>query len=92
MGSVIQTFEYVCDRFAMVEALVGRELEIARQVNSQMSHKVTIRFFDQLRSRDRFIYKDRIFNIEYMQDILQEGKKQICFCTETITDTGDPLD
>ena len=91
-GAIVQTWEWVADRRAKVEALSGREFEIASQVNNQISRKVTIRAFKELRQRDRFIFKDRVFHIQYFNNPLEEDKLQVCFCTEVYQSTGDPLE
>lgn len=91
LGAIVRTFNWVASRRSFVEVLAGRELEIARQVNNLVSRRVTIRAFTELRARDRLIFKERALNIEYIVNPLEQDKLQHCYCSEVVSDTGDPL-
>ena len=48
---------------AIVEELSGRELERARQLVAESTHRVTIRVPKSLATTDRIVYKNRVLEI-----------------------------
>jgi SPP1 family predicted phage head-tail adaptor len=52
-----------CNIPAIVEELSGRELERAKQLVAEATHRVTIRVPSSLSTADRLVYKNRIFEI-----------------------------
>lgn len=71
---------------ARVEPLAGRELEIARQVNARVTHRVTIRWaseWSDLSDRHYFVFKDSR-NL-YVEGVVNPEERNVmlqCMCRE----------
>mgnify|MGYP002408637466 FL=1 len=72
-------------RWASVEPLQAREYWQAQEVQSQVTHKVTIRHMDGLKFRHRILWGERILNIESI--INGEGRDidLVILCREETT-------
>ena len=53
---------------ASVKPVAGRELTLARQRQSSMTHEITIRYYPGLTPADRIEFGSRVFNIESITD------------------------
>lgn len=62
-GQPPEGWEPVGETYAQIEPLSGRELEIARQVQARVSHRITIRHLAGVSPRMRVRYGTRIFEI-----------------------------
>lgn len=70
--------------YAHVEPLSGLELFQAQQVNDQLTHKVTIRYFPGITSKMRVKYGTRIFLIEYPIDPEERHRSIELMCKELV--------
>lgn len=59
---------FVAGIYADVEPLTGRELFQAQQVNDELSHRVTVRYYPGVTSKMRVKYGTRVFLIESIID------------------------
>lgn len=77
------------DVWASIEPLSGRELVYAGQVAADATHLVTVRYFQGLMERMRFLYVDdatgatRLFNISFVKDPEENHVLQMCYCQES---------
>lgn len=67
-GSLVPGWHDLMTIWASIEPLTGRELESARQLLSEVTHQITVRYNPALTDTRkvagyRAIYKERIFNI-----------------------------
>lgn len=75
--------------WASIEPLSGRELVYANQVAADATHLVTVRYFQGLAERMRFVYADdrtaqtRYFNISFVKDVEERHIQQQCYCQES---------
>lgn len=87
------TWVDVCHMRANVMPLRGNELEQARQINSHVTHRVSVRFSRHLHPSYRFKlcspYGERVLNIEAVIDVNNEHRVADCMCTEDVTLTAD---
>lgn len=73
---------------ANIEPLSGRELWAAAQAQSQVSHKLTMRYYKGLTAKMRLMHhdytlgKDRVFNIESITNAGEVNRKMIVMATE----------
>jgi SPP1 family predicted phage head-tail adaptor len=59
--------------WAAVEPLSGRELFLAQQVNSDVTHKITMRYKSGLSPQKRIRFAQRFFNIITVMNIGEIG-------------------
>ncbi len=69
-------------RWAKIEPLTGRKLEIARQLVPTATHQVTMRFDADVTVRDRVIFEGRTFYIGDVTDIEERKVRMELTCTE----------
>lgn len=62
-GEARLTWATLTTRRAFVRPLSGRERLLAEQVQSDVTHKVTMREYTGLTPRDRFVFDSRTLNI-----------------------------
>lgn len=80
-GAQVNTWTEIGSLWASIEPLNGRELIAAQAVQSEISHRITIRYQPQFSNPKhvatmRIMYKDRIFNI-YAAMNIAEGNRMI---------------
>ncbi len=71
--------------WASIEPLTAREYFQSQQVQSQVTHKITIRYYLGLRTDYRMLWGSRIFNIISMINPEERNREMILLCTEFIT-------
>lgn len=62
-GGPVETWEDVATVWASLEAVSGREFFASQQVQSEVTHKVTIRFRPGVAADMRIVYGGRVFGI-----------------------------
>lgn len=62
-GSYSESWETRVAAWARVEPLTGREFWAAAEVNSQVTHRVTMRYRPGLTTRNRLRFRERTLNI-----------------------------
>jgi SPP1 family predicted phage head-tail adaptor len=70
--------------YADVEPLSGRELFQAQQVNDELSHRVTIRYYPGVTSKMRVKYGARVLLIESIIDLEEKHRQVQLMCREVI--------
>ena len=63
LGEVSQTWATYASRWAMVKTLRSSEVLSANQTELQISHKVTLRYLDTIKSSHRIKWRGRILHI-----------------------------
>lgn len=69
--------------YAHVEPLSGRELFQAQQINDQLTHRITVRYYPGVLSAMRVKYGTRIFIIESIIDV-DERHREIQLMTREL--------
>ena len=70
--------------WASVEPLAGRELERARAVVANATHKITMRYLSTITVRDLLTFDGRTFHIEAIQDVDERNIELVLTCVEQI--------
>ena len=83
-GGSIETWENVATVWAAIEPLRGNERYTAQQVQSTLTHKVTIRYREGIKPQMRLTYEGRIFDIESVIDIEERHRWLELLCSEVI--------
>lgn len=82
-------WEVVASPLAQISPLSGRELEIAKSVDSRTTHKIRFRWgptLSDLSTADRLTFRDKVFNFT---SILNEGERNEWFeCMATTNGTS----
>ncbi|WP_434565155.1 phage head closure protein [Thermoanaerobacterium thermosaccharolyticum] len=83
-GGSIETWQDIVTVWAAIEPLRGNERYTAQQVQSTLSHKVTIRYREGIKSQMRLTYKGRIFDIVSAIDIKELHQWLELLCSEVV--------
>ncbi|WP_051566948.1 phage head closure protein [Herminiimonas sp. CN] len=88
-GAQVDTWTTLGDLWASIEPLTGRELMAAQAVQSEVSHKITIRYQAQFANPQqvaamRISYQGRMFNIHASMDIEEAHKIIEILATEGV--------
>lgn len=63
-GGYIRTWQTLADLWAEFQAVTGKEILIAGKLQSEVSHKITIRYRTGVTAGMRLVYDSRIFDIK----------------------------
>lgn len=74
----------VMEVWAAIEPLSGRESFLAQQAQSQVSHRIRIRYLKWLTAKHRFLLGDRKFNIDGLRNADERKVYIECDCTEWV--------
>lgn len=69
---------------AKVEPLSGREAWQAQQVRPDVTHQVTIRYWEGLTPKHRFVHKGRILEIAWVNNLEERDRFHVCVCVEEV--------
>ncbi|WP_069649642.1 phage head closure protein [Caloranaerobacter ferrireducens] len=68
-GGYTETWQDVATVWANIKPLRGREFFQAQQIQSEVTHKITIRYTDAVNITSRIKYKNKTFEIKSIIDI-----------------------
>ena len=83
-GGVQEDWQTLATRWAAIEPFRARELFAAQQVQSQVTHRIWMRYFAGLQSTDRIKFGERIFNIDGIRNIDERNRELEVFCMEVV--------
>ncbi len=83
-GGSIETWQDIATVWAAIEPLRDNERYTAQQVQSTLSHKVTIRYHEGVKPQMRLAYKGRIFDIVSAIDIEERHQWLELLCSEVV--------
>lgn len=69
---------------ASVTTLSGRELEFARQIVADATHRIEHRYYSLLGVKMRYKFGSRIFHIGHLDNVEQRGVKHVALCAEVL--------
>ena len=81
-GQPLEVFVLVADLWAEINPLIGKELLLAGEIGSEVTHNVTIRYKPNIRPDQRIIYKNRIFEIIYVINKNEDNEFMYLKCKE----------
>lgn len=70
--------------WAEVKPVSGRQFFAAKQINSEISHNIYIRYNADLLPNMRIKYKDRVFDILYLMNVNESNTLMQIYCKEII--------
>ncbi|WP_434642754.1 phage head closure protein [Thermoanaerobacterium thermosaccharolyticum] len=83
-GGSIETWQDIVTVWAAIEPLRGNERYTAQQVQSTLSHKVTIRYREGIKPQMRLTYKGRVFEVESVIDVEERHQWLELLCSEVV--------
>lgn len=83
-GGYAEVWTEVATVWAAIKPLRGNERYEAQQVQSTLTHKVTIRYREGIKPQMRLTYKGRIFDIESVIDIEERHRWLELLCSEVV--------
>lgn len=85
-GGIVETWQDVATVWATVEPLRGSERYRAQQVQSELTHKVTMRYRPGVKPQMRLLYGDRVLEIEAVIDVEERHRWLELLCSEVVQD------
>lgn len=83
-GGYAEDWKDVATVWAAVKPMRGNERYEAQQVQSTLTHKVTIRYRAGIKPQMRLLYGNRVFNIEAVIDIEERHRWLELLCSEVV--------
>lgn len=85
MGQVAADYATIGDRWVEIEQLEGRELERARAIVADASHRVTMLWDPQVTTRSRLLYRGRVLEVAAVNNTDERRKEMVLVCREAVT-------
>lgn len=82
MGGQTEAWSDMANVWASIEPLTGKELFIAQQVESNVTHKITMRYLAGITTKHRILFGSRVFEIVSIRDEEERNKVLEIFVTE----------
>lgn len=70
--------------WAEIKPLTGKSFFSVRQVNSEVSHSIIIRYIENIQPDMRILYQDRVFDILYIIDFSEKHRMLQLMCKELV--------
>jgi len=83
-GGSVDTWQLVRSVWAKVEPLSGREFWAAQEQNSQVTHRVTVRYQDGISTKMRLHFRGRVLHIDSIIDLLEAQDQMQLLCVEVV--------
>lgn len=83
LGESVQTWVTFAERWASVEGLSGREVLLTGQQQTEVTHRVRLRYADGFKSTMRILWRGRVLEIT---SLLEHGHRSEheALCTERV--------
>ena len=83
-GEMVDSWATTATVWAAVEPLSGRELLLAQQAASSVTHRVRIRARTDVTPRNRFLFGARALAINAVMRQDEVADEMVCLCTERV--------
>jgi SPP1 family predicted phage head-tail adaptor len=81
-GATKQTWSTLINAWAMVLPISAREYVTAGQVFTEMSHKITMRYYSGVTTKCKLQFGTRYFDIKSVSDIEERNEMMCLLCRE----------
>lgn len=68
--------------WADISPISGKQFYTAKQINSEISHNIYIRYTDMVKPDMRITFKERVFEILYIMNINEDNRLLQIYCKE----------
>jgi len=82
-GGLLEDWTVVAELWGRIEALRSKAGEVAGAATAPVTHRVTIRYRDDIRHAMRFVYRDRTLLIRSLRDPDESRRYLVCDCEES---------
>lgn len=98
LGGFIEAWTTTDTRFASVEPIKAKEVLRGDQIDSRITHKIIMRYYDGLEASQRFRFGQRIFNIfsilniderNHQMEVLVTEDKKLDISDDLLLESGD---
>ena len=89
LGQEVENLELQRTVWASIEPLSGKEYFSAKQVNSEINVKITIRYIESILSQWVVQFGQRVFNIESIINFEERNKYLQLLCSEKVGVNSD---
>ena len=89
LGQEVENLEVEKTVWASIEPLLGKEYFSAKQVNSEVNFKITIRYIDSLLPHWVVQFGQRVFNIEAIINLEERNRYLQLLCSEKVGENSD---
>lgn len=83
-GEVSSSFEELSTVHAAIRPMSGKEKERAQHLDAKVTHKITLRFLDDVTPKMRILFGTRVFNIIDTLNIDERGRYLELTCQEDV--------
>jgi SPP1 family predicted phage head-tail adaptor len=83
IGEVVRSWQTFAERWASVDGLSSREFLIQGQQQTEISHRVRLRYLDGMTSTMRIVWRDRVLEINSLLEHRNRSEHE-ALCTERI--------
>ncbi len=83
-GEPVDEWEDIKTVWAEIAPVSGNQFFAAKQINSEITHNVYIRYREGLKPNMRVLFKGRVFEILYIMNIKEENRLLQIYCKELV--------
>lgn len=83
-GEIVEEWVGIKTVWAEISPVSGQQFFVAKQINSEISHNVYIRYRDDLKPSMRIKFKGRSFEILYIMNVKEENRLMQIYCKELV--------
>ena len=83
-GGAVHTWVTDDTVWANISPATGRELYAGEQVRAEVSHKVTMRYYDGLTTANRLLFGSRVFDINFIKNVDERNRVFELLCKEVV--------
>lgn len=83
-GEVTQDFSTFKTAYASIVPISGREFLASQAINTELTHKIELRYLKGILPNMRIVFEDRIFNIQSVINIREANKTLQIMATEVV--------
>ncbi len=84
IGANVLTFKFQSTRWASINQLTARELEIHSRPEAIATHRIVLRHYPGLSVRQRITHKEQIFNLISINDQTEGIHTTVCIASEEV--------
>jgi SPP1 family predicted phage head-tail adaptor len=83
-GGVVESWSTFATVWASVGPIIGREYFASQQVQSEVSHKIRIRYLSGITTKMRVTFDSRTFRIESILNVDERNTEMLLMVTEAV--------
>lgn len=83
-GEIVEAWLDLKTVWAEIAPVSGNQFFAAKQINSEITHNVYIRYKKDLKPSMRILFKGRVFEILYIMNVKEESSLLQIYCKELI--------